>query len=55
MRLFRVVSHYFVAGYEATTKVQRCAPILRKHLQGKTCDEAFNYCIRQGWQVQELK
>lgn len=53
MKLFRVVAPHFVAGYLVTHKVQRTAPIL-KILRGMSAIEAFNYCIRRGWMIQEI-
>lgn len=50
-RLVRVVSPYFVAGFETDGIVRRAAPILAKHIMGKTDDEARAIITRKGWKA----
>ena len=51
-RLVRVIGPNFVAGFvEIDDKVRRAAPILRKHLLGKTEQEARDIIRRMGWKA----
>lgn len=51
MKLIRVVAAHFVAGFETDGVVRRAAPILRRHLFGKTDDEARIVIARNGWRA----
>jgi hypothetical protein len=51
LRLVRVVTPHFVAAFETDGIVRRTAPILRRHLMGKTDDEARAYIKRKGWKA----
>jgi len=48
MTLVRVGAPHFVAGFETDGVVRRVAPILRKHLLGKTDEEARAYIKKRG-------
>ena len=53
MKLVRVVTPHFVAGFETDGIVRRAAPILR-NLLGMTDDEArrfFAMMARKGWKA----
>jgi hypothetical protein len=47
--LVSVDAPHFNAGFVITDRVIRCAPILRKHLMGKTESEARAIIKRNGW------
>jgi hypothetical protein len=49
LKLVRVVSRTFVAGFESDGVVRRCAPILKKRLLGKTDEEARAIIRNMGW------
>jgi hypothetical protein len=49
MRLVRVVASHFVAGFETDGIVRRAAPILKRHLLGKTDEQARAYIKSSGW------
>lgn len=51
LRLVRVIGPKFVAGFETDGIVQRCAPILRKDLLGKTDEQARAHIVRKGWRA----
>lgn len=51
LRLVRVVAPHFVAGFETDGVVRRAAPILGKHLLGKTDDQAREYIKSKGWKA----
>jgi hypothetical protein len=54
MKLIRVVCDGpkpFVAAFETDGVVRKCAPILRRHLLGKTDDEAREIIRRNGWKA----
>lgn len=51
MKLVRVVGTHFVAGFETDGTVKNCAPILRRHLHGKTDDEAREIIKQKGWKA----
>lgn len=51
MILVRVVSKTFVAGFETDGVVRRCAPILARHLMGKTDEEARKIIKDRGWKA----
>lgn len=55
MQLIRVVAPHFVAGFETDGIVRRAAPILRKHLIGKTDDEARKIIAQRGWRASVVK
>lgn len=50
-RLVRVVAPRFVAGFITDGIVRRAAPILVKHLLGKTDDEARAVIAAKGWKA----
>lgn len=54
MRLVRVVAPHFVAGFETDGVVRCAAPILRKHLLGKTDDEARLIIKAMGWKAHNV-
>lgn len=51
MRLVRVVAPHFVAGFETDGIVRRAAPILMRHLIGKTDEQARAYIASKGWRA----
>jgi len=51
LTLVRVVAPHFVAGFETDGIVRRAAPILHRHLIGKTDDEARAYIRSKGWKA----
>jgi len=53
--LVRVVAPGFVAGFIIDDEVRRCAPILRRHLMGKTEVQAREIIARQGWKATILR
>jgi hypothetical protein len=51
-----VEAKHFWAGFSIKDgRVDRCAPILRKHLAGKTVDEAREVVKREGWYAYYVK
>jgi hypothetical protein len=55
MKLVRVVAPHFVAGFITDGTVIVVAPILRKHLLGKSDDEAREAIEKQGWQARVIE
>jgi hypothetical protein len=51
VKLVRVVAPHFVAAFETDGVVRRTAPILSRHLMGKTDDEVRAYIKRKGWKA----
>jgi hypothetical protein len=52
--LIRVVSPYFVAGFETDGTVRRAAPILRRFV-GKSDDAVRKYIKAKGWKASMVK
>jgi hypothetical protein len=48
MKLVRVVSPYFVAGFESDGIIRRAAPII-KYMIGWDEDKARKYIAKKGW------
>lgn len=54
MRLVRVICDGpkpFVAGFETDGIVRRCAPILKRHLLGRSDDEARRIIASNRWRA----
>ena len=50
--LVRVVAPHFVAGFVMEDgKITACAPILRRHVMGKTADQIRSLCKAKGWRA----
>jgi hypothetical protein len=49
--MLRITAPHFCAGI---VRGGECAPILRKHLKGKTLREIREYCRARGWKLEVL-
>lgn len=50
--LYIVDAKYFYAGFVTSNgKVTKAAPILRKHVMGKSEEQALAYIRRKGWKL----
>lgn len=54
MKSYRVVAPHFVAGFVARSETAFwAAPILLRHLAGKTLKQFLAYATKRGWTVEE--